>query len=42
MKYNAIAMSLFQTTLDYRFRLQRKHLSDFSILLIFKQAVCEQ
>lgn len=39
MKYNAIAMSLFETTLDYRYRLQRKHLSDFSILMIFKQAV---
>ncbi|XP_031624043.1 casein kinase I-like [Contarinia nasturtii] len=38
-KYHAIAITLFDGTLRDRFKLQNGHLSDFSILLIFKQAV---
>lgn len=37
--YFAIAMTLFDETLEKRYNIQGGHLSDLSILLIFKQAV---
>lgn len=40
-KYHAIAMTLFDGTLLDRYVKQKEKISDFSILLIFKQAVCE-
>lgn len=39
-EYNAIAMSSFEETLDYRFKIQKNHFSDLSILMIFMQTVC--
>lgn len=38
-KYNAIVMSLFEETLEDRYELQNEHISDLSILLIFKRTV---
>lgn len=38
--YNAIAMTLFDESLEKRYELQGKKISDLSILLIFRQAVC--
>lgn len=38
--YNAIAMTLFEETLENRFKIQAKHFSDLSILMIFVQTVC--
>lgn len=38
-KYDAIAMTLFDETLQARYMAQNKSLSDLSILMIFKQAV---
>lgn len=40
-KYHGIAMTLFDGTLLDRYLQQNEKLSDFSILMIFKQAVCE-
>lgn len=40
-KYYAIAMTLFDGNLLDRYDQQKKKLSDFSILMIFKQAVCK-
>lgn len=40
-EYNAIAMTLFEETLEYRFKAQRKRFSDLSTLMIFMQTVCE-
>lgn len=38
-KYHAIAMTLFDGNLLERYLQQKQKLSDFSILMIFKQAV---
>lgn len=38
-KFDAIAMSLFDETLQDRYIVQNKNLSDLSILMIFKRAV---
>lgn len=38
-KYFAIVMTLFDETLDARFKHQNKHFSETTFLLIFKQAV---
>lgn len=38
-KYFAIAMTLFDETLGIRFEHQKKHFTEPTILLIFKQAV---
>lgn len=38
-KYNAIAMSLFEETVEHRWTVMKKPFSDFSVLQIFKQAV---
>lgn len=38
-KYFAIAMTLFDETLDACFKHQNKHFSETTFLLIFKQAV---
>lgn len=37
---HAIAMTLFEETLYHRFKFQHKNISELSILLIFKRAVC--
>lgn len=37
--YHAIVMSLFEETLEDRYKLQNQHISDLSILLIFKRTV---
>lgn len=39
-RHHAIAMTLFEETLYNRFKLQNKKISELSILLIFKRAVC--
>lgn len=38
-KYHAIAMTLFEGTLEDRYKQQNKHLERMSILLIFKRLV---
>lgn len=39
-EYNAIVMTLFDMSLQKCYELQGKQISDLSILLIFRQAVC--
>lgn len=38
--YSAIAMTLFDGSLESRFNQEKKHFTDLTILTIFKQAVC--
>lgn len=40
VRYHVIAMTLCEETLYNRFKLQNKKISELSILLIFKRAVC--